>query len=160
MIKEYKMMDVKKCYVDNFFIEEEKDQEDAVLGELNIYLGESLEKYTLEFDLLSWWKLNEVRFHILAKVARDVFAIQASTVASKSAFSTGGRTLDKFRSSLTPIIAEVLICLQDWFRRSNQPIKIEEIIQELDDCESGLVSFFIMFTLFFIYTCYLYLIRN
>ena len=69
------MMDVKKCYVDNFFIEEEKDQEDAVLGELNIYLGESLEKYTLEFDLLSWWKLNEVRFHILAKVARDVFAI-------------------------------------------------------------------------------------
>ena len=154
------VVNVKKRYVDEFFIDEEKDQEDAFLGELNIYLGERLEKYTPEFDLLGWWKLNEVRFPFLAKVARDVFAIQASTVASEFAFSTGGRTLDKFRSSLTPITAEVLICLQDWLRRSNQPIEIEEIIEELDDCESGLVLFFIMFTLFFIYTCYLYLIRN
>ena len=59
------------------------------------------------------------------------------TVASESTFSTGGRTLDKFRSSLTPITAEVLICLQDWLRSSNKPIEIEELVQDLDDNESG-----------------------
>lgn len=97
--KNVDFINAKKGYVDDFFIEEEKDQDDAVLGELHIYLGERLEKYRPEFDLLNWWKVNEVRFPIMAKVARDVFAIQASTVASKSTFSTKGRTLDKFRSS-------------------------------------------------------------
>ena len=58
-------------------------------------------------------------------------------MASESTFSIGGRTLDKFRSSLTPITAEVLICLQDWLRSSNKPIEIEELVQDLDDNESG-----------------------
>ena len=124
-------------YVDDFFVELEKEQEVAALEELDRYLEDKLEKNRIDFDLLNWWKVNEVRYPSLANVARDVFAIQASTVASESTFSTGGRTLDKFRSSLTPITAEVLICLQDWLRSSNKPIEIEELVQDLDDNESG-----------------------
>ncbi|CAN1323950.1 Putative AC transposase [Linum perenne] len=46
-------------------------------------------------------------------MARDVLAVPISYVASESAFSTGGRVLSNFRTSLTPIIAEALICAED-----------------------------------------------
>ena len=106
--------------IDDYFIELEKEKQLAAKGELERYLDEFSEKFTLEFDILAWWKVNSVRFPTLSKVAKDVLAIQSSTVASESAFSTGGRTLDRFRSSLTPITAEVLICCQDWLRNSNK----------------------------------------
>lgn len=50
----------------------------------------------------------------LALVAKDVLAIQVSTIASESAFSNSGRVIDPFRSSLTPKSVEALICLQNW----------------------------------------------
>uniref|UniRef100_A0A7N0TNC7 Transposase n=1 Tax=Kalanchoe fedtschenkoi TaxID=63787 RepID=A0A7N0TNC7_KALFE len=53
-------------------------------------------------DVLLWWKLNEPRFPVVARMARDILAMPLSTVASESAFSAGGRHLDRFRSSLSP----------------------------------------------------------
>ncbi|XP_050946530.1 zinc finger BED domain-containing protein RICESLEEPER 2-like [Cucumis melo] len=61
-------------------------------------------------DLLTWWKVNFSRFKIISQVARDIYSISISTMPSESAFSTGGRVLDSFRSSLTPETAEALIC--------------------------------------------------
>ncbi|XP_031115772.1 zinc finger BED domain-containing protein RICESLEEPER 1-like [Ipomoea triloba] len=58
--------------------------------------------------------------------------VPLSTVASEYAFSTSGRVLDPFRSSLTPKIVKALICTQDWLRLPNQSIQIEE---NIDDCE-------------------------
>jgi hypothetical protein len=60
--------------------------------------------------------VNSTKFPIVAKIARDVLAIRITTVASESAFSTGGRVLDPFRSSLAPKMVEALICLQNWLR--------------------------------------------
>ena len=65
-------------------------------------------------------------------------AIPVSTVASESAFSTGGRILDQFRSSLTPKLVECLICTQDWVRASSMPIEVEEMLDELEELESGI----------------------
>jgi hypothetical protein len=71
-------------------------------SELDQYLMEDVEKASANFDILNWWKVNSTKFPILAKIARDVLAIPITTVASESAFSTGGRVLDPFRSSLAP----------------------------------------------------------
>ena len=62
------------------------------------------------FDILTWWKLNGHRYPILSQIAKDVLAIPMFTVASELAFSTRGRVLDPFRSSLTHKTVESLIC--------------------------------------------------
>lgn len=84
-------------------------------SDLDSYLNEDIlvldEKE--DFDILKWWKMNANRFPILSHMVKDILAVPISTVASESAFSTGGRVLDCFRSSLTPKIVEALICTQD-----------------------------------------------
>ncbi|CAH9114614.1 unnamed protein product [Cuscuta europaea] len=88
-------------------------------NEIERYLADPVEDPTIDnFDLLSWWKLNCSKFNVLSQIARDVLAIPVSTVASESAFSTGGRILDPFRSSLSPKTVEELICTQNWLRGS------------------------------------------
>nr|XP_016433515.1 PREDICTED: zinc finger BED domain-containing protein RICESLEEPER 2-like [Nicotiana tabacum] len=105
--------------------------------ELDKYLGEETEDDTKEFDVLLWWKLNSARFHILAEMVRDVLAILISSVASECAFSTGGRLLDSFRSSLTPKLVQALVCLQDWLRNKKlkQPVSIEEDLDKIEQLE-------------------------
>jgi len=63
-----------------------------------------------KLDILGWWKINASKYKILSKVAQHVLAIPISTLASESAFSTGGRTLDQFRSSLSLATVQTLIC--------------------------------------------------
>ena len=81
-------------------------------------------------------------------MARDVLAIHVSTVAFESAFSTGGHVLDVFRSSLTLKIVEALICAQDWLRRPNQTVSVEETLDDLESFEKG--YFYFLFLIFII----------
>ena len=53
---------------------------------------------------------------MLSKVAKDVLAVPVFTVESKSAFSTGGRTVDPFRSSLSPLMVQNLVSSQNWLQ--------------------------------------------
>ncbi|XP_019185280.1 PREDICTED: zinc finger BED domain-containing protein RICESLEEPER 2-like [Ipomoea nil] len=106
--------------------------------ELEVYLSEVIVDEDDSFDLLRWWKQQSERFPVLSKMARDILAVPISTVASESAFSTSGRVLDAFRSSLTPRIVEALVCAQDWLRLSNQPISIEENIEDVERIEKEL----------------------
>ncbi|XP_040965014.1 zinc finger BED domain-containing protein RICESLEEPER 2-like [Gossypium hirsutum] len=107
-------------------------------SELDRYLGEDEEvNNSSSFDLLLWWKMNSPRFPIIAQMARDILAIPISTVASESAFSTGGRVLDSFRSSLTPLMVEALICTQDWLRKSIDAINLKDYFDELQSMEDG-----------------------
>ncbi|XP_031099897.1 zinc finger BED domain-containing protein RICESLEEPER 2-like [Ipomoea triloba] len=108
--------------------------------ELDIYLSEAIVEEENSFDILRWWKINAERFPILSKLARGVLAIPISTVASESAFSTSGRVLDPFRSSLTPKIVKALVCTQDWLRLPNTPLCIEENLEELERFEKELVD--------------------
>ena len=90
-----------------------------IKNDVKIYLLEPCEDIEDEdFDILNWWRVNGSKYRVLSKLARDIFAIQVSTVASESAFSTGGRILDPFRSSLTPKMVETLVCTQNWLKAS------------------------------------------
>ncbi|XP_051120411.1 uncharacterized protein LOC127244116 [Andrographis paniculata] len=70
--------------------------------------------------------------------------VSVSTVASESAFSTEGRVLDPFRSSLNPKVVEYLVCAQDWLRKSAH-FSIEEILQDVEKMKkegrAGVVEF-------------------
>ncbi|XP_075074700.1 zinc finger BED domain-containing protein RICESLEEPER 2-like [Nicotiana tabacum] len=90
-------------------------------SELKKYLTEEVENEIADGNILLWWKVNSPRFPFLPEMARDVLSIPISSVASECAFSTGGRILDSFRSSLTPKLVEVLLCLQDWLRSEPLP---------------------------------------
>jgi hypothetical protein len=74
-------------------------EEDSVenRNEVERYLVDSYEDPNNDkLDILGWWKINASKYKILSKVAQHVLAIPISTVASESAFSTGGRILDQF----------------------------------------------------------------
>ena len=97
--------------------------------ELDIYLRDEVENpKTLlgtEWDVLSWWRLNSHKFPVLSEIARDVLAMQVSSVASESAFNTSGRIIEPHRSFLTHYMVEVLMCTEQWIK---QDIKISETI--------------------------------
>jgi hypothetical protein len=65
-----------------------------------------------------WWKMHVPKYPILSRMARDVFAVTASTVASESAFSTSGRIVSDYRNRLSGNTIEALICFQNWLREA------------------------------------------
>ena len=86
-------------------------------SELDRYLDEEMvNMHTKNFNVLDWWKVAGTRYPTLRRIARDIYAIPVTTVASESAFSTGGRVLSEHRSRLTTKMIEALMCSQDWLR--------------------------------------------
>ena len=51
---------------------------------------------------------------MLAAMARDLLTVQASMVASESAFSVSGRVISQRRSRLSPESVKMCICLKDY----------------------------------------------
>ena len=72
--------------------------------------------------------LQGVRFLVLSILARDILTIPVS-VSSKSAFSTTGRIIEERRTSLTPEMVEVLICLKDW---ENASLRMQHTAEDGD----------------------------
>jgi hypothetical protein len=67
-------------------------------SKLEAYLAKPPIPQSDTFDILAWWKSNSVEYPTLSRIARDVLAVLASTVASESAFSIGRRIISDFRS--------------------------------------------------------------
>ncbi|KAM5572879.1 zinc finger BED domain-containing protein RICESLEEPER 2-like [Rosa sericea] len=111
---------------------EDSDQT-VVSHEVDRYLLDPIEDPPEHEDwkLLQWWKLNGSKYPNLALVAKDVLAIQVSTVASESCFSTGRRVIDPFRSSLSAKTVEALICFQNWLR--SESIQSIEYVPTVED---------------------------
>ncbi|CAH9070101.1 unnamed protein product [Cuscuta europaea] len=104
-----------------------------IANEVDKYFNDAYESTRNdEFHLLDWWRVNSGNYPTLAKVARDVFAIPSSTVASENAFSLGGRVVDPFRASLTPRMVEALVCTSDWLRGEEFQFYKEPTDEELE----------------------------
>jgi hypothetical protein len=85
-------------------------------NELDIYLQEVTFPRNANFNILQWWGLHSSKYPVLSQIARDILAVPASVVPSKSAFSTGQRVVSDYRSRLNSTTVEALIYLQDWFK--------------------------------------------
>ncbi|KAK1383599.1 BED-type domain-containing protein [Heracleum sosnowskyi] len=81
-------------------------------------------------DILEFWKTRSCHYPVMAIMARDILTVQASTVASESAFSFSGRILNERRSRLSPSSLEVCICYKDH-------LDAEERIQDVDTAEDS-----------------------
>ncbi|TYK09610.1 putative transposase [Cucumis melo var. makuwa] len=119
--------------LDPRFKQSNKTCQDDAKTEVTRYLDEArIDCMGDEYlDLLTWWKVNSSLFMIISQVARDIYSIPISAVPSESVFSTGGRVLDSFRSSLTPQTAEALICAQNWI----QSKPLDDMTEEIDGAE-------------------------
>uniref|UniRef100_A0A5B6YZU5 BED-type domain-containing protein n=2 Tax=Davidia involucrata TaxID=16924 RepID=A0A5B6YZU5_DAVIN len=116
-----------------------------VKSELDYYLEENVLPRTLDFDVLGWWKTNGVKFPTLQRIARDIFAIPVSSVASKSTFSNGGRLVSPHRSRLQPVTLEALMCAQSWLWNeinatcsTSYQCCASRVCDEDDDCDDVL----------------------
>ena len=104
--------------IEQFLYEDEVNY--GEVNDLDIYIKEKPFRWVdpsgsgAEFDILSWWKTNQVAYLVLSRLAHDVLAVQVSTVASESAFSSSGRIVNKFRTRLDPEMVEALVCTKDW----------------------------------------------
>lgn len=93
------------------------------MDEIQLLLHCTKIKESAGTDPLVWWKLNEQKFPSIAQLAKDIFAVQASSVASESAFSIAGRVVDETRTRLSDESIQALMLLQSWTRylRANAP---------------------------------------
>ncbi|XP_042472454.1 zinc finger BED domain-containing protein DAYSLEEPER-like [Zingiber officinale] len=101
-------------YADKFELFMDSNTSTEHKSDLDYYLEESLLPRTSEFDILCWWKTNEIKYPILHDIAKDVFAIPVMTVAFESTFSTSGRVLNAHHSKLHSKTVETLMCARDW----------------------------------------------
>lgn len=120
-------------------IHEESEEKSVDQSDLESYLADQcVPRSDPNFDVLNWWKRTGSKYKILSLMARHLLAISVSTVASESAFSTGGRVIDPFRSSLTPRMVEALICTQDWIRKDYEQSWLEDQFEQLEIIEDGI----------------------
>ncbi|KAL6222438.1 hypothetical protein ACLB2K_005830 [Fragaria x ananassa] len=97
-----------------------------------------------EFDVLYWWKTSGMKYPTLYKVARDILAILVSTVASESAFSTGGRIVSPHRNRLHSNTLEALMCGRDWLwsELRDAPSTLEDDIDvDEESCHDSDIEF-------------------
>lgn len=88
--------------------------EEQVSKELDRYLKESIPQKVLtddHFDPLQWWRANHIFFPRLAKIAKRVFCVTATSTPSERVFSSCGNLVSKKRAMLKPETVDKLIFL-------------------------------------------------
>ncbi|CAK8533352.1 unnamed protein product [Lathyrus sativus] len=118
-------------------VEEETELQNYIEGKCLTFNEKDKEK----FDILCWWKHNVGQYLILSQIVRDIMPTPVSTVAFESDFSTCGRVLELYRSSLKLEMEEALICAQNWLRSFFYQFKDLEFNEEYEIFEDFLQGF-------------------
>jgi hypothetical protein len=69
------------------FIKHLEENNSECMSEVDRYFLDGCEASTNEFDILLWWRVNALKYSIIAEIVRDILVIPISIVASESAFS-------------------------------------------------------------------------
>ena len=64
-------------------------------------------------DPLDWWRINAVKFPLLAALARRLLAIPASQAQSERVFSSAGQIITQTRNRLSSENVELLVALKN-----------------------------------------------
>lgn len=78
-------------------------------------------------DILQWWKNNQYAYPSLAKMARDILSIQATSVPSEYLFSNSKLILSKLRAKLDADSIKAFNCIHSWVKS-----KLKKQICEID----------------------------
>ena len=66
------------------------------------YFDEPNVRFSRDYDVLGFWKEKEIKFLILAKMAKDFLSIQPTSVSSERCFSQSGLVVTNLRNQLHP----------------------------------------------------------
>ncbi|KAK1419507.1 hypothetical protein QVD17_28679 [Tagetes erecta] len=109
------------------YLNVEESNSAATETELKRYLQEPRDTFTKRFDILMWWKQNAIRYPIISRMAKDILAIQISTVASESAFSTSGCALSIEQGSMEPSYFPTVVSIRIFLGKSTSAIRRENL---------------------------------
>ena len=89
-----------------------------------------------DFDILEWWKKQQIKYPVLFIIARDVLTVPVSTVASEAAFSASGRVVSKKRCNLSSQAIEAVVCLKNWSladKRLHDHVREAELVADTEN---------------------------
>ncbi|KAL5191840.1 Zinc finger BED domain-containing protein RICESLEEPER 2 [Glycine soja] len=135
----------KLCDYDRYIERKKRARTSTMKMELDHYLKEEVLPRSSDFDILMWWKLNELKYPTLQAIARDVLAILISTVAYELAFSIGGQILTPHHSRLHYTTLEALMCSKSWLWNSenagSRSIEESTFTNEIESDDEGIFTF-------------------
>ncbi|XDV17019.1 hypothetical protein PO909_016474 [Leuciscus waleckii] len=103
--------------------------EEAIASEMNSYLlTPSIDS---EEDPLQWWKLHQINFPRLSKLAKKYLCFPATSSPSERVFSTGGNVVTCQRSCLKPEMVDMMVSFGNMFQIHTEYFKIGEKNQEI-----------------------------
>ncbi|VAI45264.1 unnamed protein product [Triticum turgidum subsp. durum] len=75
-------------------------------------------------------------------MAKKFLTIPATSVSSESTFSTSGRILDDYRSSLSPNMLEALVCASSYIKGSKEhQLKTTITVEDGNDDDVDFIPF-------------------
>jgi hypothetical protein len=100
--------------MDSDFAEWENQDDDNEPDEDEVAMYNS-QRHTMDDDryLLKWWKVNGLVYPKLARLARSILCIPASSSSSERVFSAAGRTIEQRRTALKPATVDAILFLHD-----------------------------------------------
>lgn len=83
--------------------------------ELTSYMDEPVSPWTEDFNALSWWKAENVKYPVLARMARDFLAIPITITIKDDALYMKQRKADPSVITLKPDLMNALMSMRSWF---------------------------------------------
>ena len=112
--------------------------ESSTNNDFDLYFNQAREKIRheegqLQAPILVWWKNRENQFPTLARIVRDVLAIQASSVASEQAFSAARFMIGDHRYSLAKDSLEISVLFRDWVNAERRNTGLPQLNSQIED---------------------------